>query len=154
MNSFQVLSARRIWLATKKQMLIEQDIALLEHRLKSTQAYSSSELIHRMLDNIDLTLQEQTVTVSTCENDHSTENGIERLQNLKNDIIHQAIVTSRKLAHELNKDIQTEERKFSVKNRYIESTSEWQQMVLNIIELRRNYMIDRANYIMKHTLVP
>ena len=133
-------------------MLIEEDISLLEHRLTSTQTYSSSNLIYRMLNDIDLTLKNQSAIAQVSQNHHSLQNDNERLKLLKNDIIQQAIITSRKLANNLNKDIQTDQRKFSVKNRFIESTWEWQRMVLNAIETRRNHMIKRANFLLKHTL--
>ena len=49
---------------------------------------------------------------------------MERLRTLKKDVIDQAFVTSSKLIDNLNLIIQSEQNKFAVKNRYMESTSE------------------------------
>jgi hypothetical protein len=97
-----------------KQMMVEEDIALLEHRLTSTQ----SQIVE--------------TSATTC----SLSNEIKRLQVLKKDIIHQAIITSRGIAENLNTMIQIEKNKFSSKNRFIESTWEWQKMVFDAIEIR------------------
>jgi vacuolar-type H+-ATPase subunit H len=133
-------------------MLINQDIALLEHRLTSTQSGSSSNLLDHMINDIDTNLNHLTAVVQTSTNDLSLENEINRLKHLKKDIIHQAIITNRKMAENLNTIIETEQKKFSLKNRFIESTSEWQQMVLNNIEKRQQHMISRTNFIIQHKL--
>jgi hypothetical protein len=153
MHQFQIISARRIWEMTKKQMLIEEDIALLEHRLTTTQSYSPSTLLDHMLNDIVDTILETLNTVDqTDANNDSSKNEIEQLVLLKNIIIQRAINTSRKMADNLNNNIQIERNKFSLNNRYIESTSEWQQMVLNTIETHRAHMIKRTHYIIQHKL--
>lgn len=52
----------------------------------------------------------------------------------------------------LNGTIQAEQNKFFVKNRYMESTSAWQETVLNAIDTRRNHMIKRANYMIRYKI--
>jgi hypothetical protein len=87
-----------------KQMLIEEDIALLEHRLTSTQSQSqsASNLVGRMIDDIDITLKNSNETVEISPTIGFFSNEIKRLQVLKRDIIHLAIITSRGMAENFN----------------------------------------------------
>ena len=135
-------------------MMIKQDIALLEHRLTSneTQRSSSSDLIHRMIDDIDAILGNSSITVKGPSIASSPPNEINRLQVLKRDIIHQAINSSHGMTEMFNAIIQKEQNRFLLKNRFMESTSEWQQAVSNAIENRRLHMIDRSNFIIAHRL--
>ena len=136
------------------KLIIEEDIVLLEHRLTSTTAQhqSASNLIHRMIDDMDMMLKSLNDTVAINPTACVLSADMERLRTLKKDIIDQAIVTSSKMIDNLNLIIQSEENKFSVKNRYMESTSEWQKSVFNAIENRRLHMIQRANFVIKHKL--
>jgi len=133
-------------------MLINQDIALLEHRLTSIQLGSSSNLLDHMINDIHTNLNNMKAVVPTSTNDLSLKNEINRLKLLKKDIIHQAIITNRKMAENLNTIIEAEQKKFSVNNRFIQSTSEWQQIVLNTITKRRQHMISRTDFIIQHKL--
>lgn len=105
-----------------------------------------------MINDIDTNINNMKAVVQTSTNDLSLENEINRLEILKKDIIDQAIITNRKMTENLNTIIETEQKKFSLKNRYIGSASEWQQMVLNTIKKRRQYMISRTNFIIQHKL--
>ena len=137
-----------------EKLIIEEDIVLLEHRLTSTtvQYQSASNLIHRMIDDMDMMLKSlnDTVAITPAACVFSTD--MERLRTLKKDVIDQAFVTSSKLIDNLNLIIQSEQNKFAVKNRYMESTSEWQKSVFNAIENSRLHMIQRANFNIKHKL--
>lgn len=136
-----------------KQMIIEEDIVLLQQRLSLSQSQSqASNLVHQMIDDIDLDVQNFTTTVESTADNSFSSNEIQRLQTLKHDIIHRATLTSRRKAEKLNTIIQVEHNRFSVRNRYMESTSEWQKMVFDTIEARRLHMIERANFITKHKL--
>ena len=48
--------------------------------------------------------------------------------------------------------IETERNKFLVKNRFMEKTSRWQKIVLEVIEIRRLYMVKRAKHIKDYKL--
>jgi hypothetical protein len=136
-----------------KQMIIEEDIVLLQQRLSSSQSSpQASNLVHQIIDDIDQDVQNFTATVESTADNCSSSNEIDRLQTLKHDLIYQAIRTSRRKAEKLNSIIQVEQNRFSVKNRYMESTSEWQQMVLDAIQTRRQHMIERTNFIIQHKL--
>ena len=137
-----------------EKLIIEEDIALLEQRLTSTtvQYQSASNLIHRMIDDMDMMLKGFNDTVATTSTACVLSTDMERLRTLKKDIIDQAILTSSNVRDNLNRIIQIEENKFSVQNRYMESTSEWQKSVFNAIENRRLHMIQRANFMIKHKL--
>ena len=122
-------------------MIIEEDIAWLKHRLALTSSSlssslcSSNPLIYCVIDDIDTNLNQlkETTQVSTIESIPTKE--IERLELLKKDIIRQVISTSKRLIQDLCDSIQVERNKFSVENRYMESTSDWQSKVLNAIEI-------------------
>ena len=105
-----------------------------------------------MIDDMDMMLKSLNDTVDITSTACVVSTDMERLRTLKKDIIDQAIVTSSKIIDNLNLIIQSEENKFAVKNRYMESTSEWQKSVFNAIENRRLHMIQRANFIIKHKL--
>ncbi|CAF4001072.1 unnamed protein product [Adineta steineri] len=144
-NKSQIISARRIWEATQKQMIIEEDIALLEYRLTSTQLQSASNLIDNMINDINSRLKGSYQTAEQS-------NDIKKFQDLKHDIIHQAILTSRRMADDFNTIIEKEKKKFTLQNRFIQSTAQWQKLVFDTIDIRREYMIKRANFIIKHKL--
>lgn len=136
-------------------MLIEENIAWLKHRCTTTVSSSSStqslpHLLYRMIDDIDVifTKYNQTDQISTGESDLANE--IERSQLLKEDIIRQAVSTSTGMIQNLNDTIQTERDKFFVENRYMKSTSAWQETVLKAIDTRRNHMIERAYYMIRY----
>ena len=137
-----------------EKLIIEEDIALLEHRLTSitAQYQSASNLIHRMIDDMDMMLKGFNETLAITSTACVLSTDMERLRALKKDIIDQAILTSSKMIDNLNLIIQSEENKFSVQNRYMESTSEWQKSVFNAIENRRLHMIQRANFMIKYKL--
>jgi hypothetical protein len=69
LHLFQIISRKRIWQTTMKRMMIEEEIALLEHRLTSTQSQSTSNLLGHMLDDIDRRL---TSLIETMETSAST----------------------------------------------------------------------------------
>ena len=137
-----------------EKLIIEGDIALLEHRLTSTkvQYQSTPNLIHRMIDDLDMMLQSLNDTVAISSAACALSTDTERLRTLKKDIIDQAIAPCSKMRDNLNLIIQIEENKFSVQNRYMESTSESQESVFNATENRRLHMIQRANLMIKHKL--
>ena len=105
-----------------------------------------------MIDDMDMMLKSlndiAAITPTACV----LSDDMDRLRTLKKDIIHQAILTSSKMIDNLNLIIQSEEKKFTVKNRYMNSTSEWQKSVFNAIENRRLHMIQRAKFIIKQKL--
>ena len=135
-----------------KQMMNEEDMALLEHRLTSTQPRASSNLVGRMIDDIDTILTKSNQTVQTSANNCFVSNEINRLQALKKDIIHQAIITNRGMVENLKTIITAEQNKFSLKNRFMESTSTWQKIVLDTIEMRRLHQVERARFIIQYKL--
>ena len=133
-------------------MMIQDDIALLEHRLTSTQPQLSSNLVGRMIDDINNILTNSNEMIETLANDCSISNQIKKLQVLKKDIIDRALITCHRMVKDLNTIITTEQSKFSLKNRFMESTSKWQKVVFDTIEMRRLHQIERANFILNHKL--
>ena len=133
-----------------KQMVIAEDIAQLEHRLVSTQSQATSSFVGRMLDNIDTILRNSNEIVEMSANIRYLTNEITRQQTLKKDIITQAIHTSRGMIDNLNTALQEELKKYSLKNRFLEKTAEWQKVVLDALHTRPLHMIERANFIIKH----
>ncbi|CAF1495660.1 unnamed protein product [Adineta steineri] len=144
-NKSQINSARRIWEATQKQMMIQEDITRLEYRLTSTQLQSASNLIENMINDIDARLKQSHQTTEQI-------NEIKKLQDLKYDIIQQAVLTGRRMADDLTTIIEKEKKKFTLQNRFIQSTAPWQRLVLDAIDIRRQHMIKRASFINNHKL--
>ena len=72
-----------------QQMMIEEDIALLERRLTSTtQSQLTSNLIGRMIDDINIILNNNSTKINEISPMNcSLPNEIKRLQTLKRDII-------------------------------------------------------------------
>ena len=105
-----------------EKLIIEEDIALLQHRLTSTTAQHQSrpKLIHPMTDDMDMMLKGLNDTVEITPTACLLSNDMERLRTLKKDIIDQAIATCSKMRDNLNLIIEIEENKFSVQNRYME----------------------------------
>lgn len=147
-----MISASRIWQATMKQLVNEEDMALLQHRLTSTQSQASTHFLTRMIDDIDLAITKSNRAVQISTEHYSTSDEINRLQALKKDIIHQAMLTSRGMVDDLNVIIETEQNRFLRKNRFMESTSKWQKTVLDTIQRRRLHQIERAYFICKYKL--
>ncbi|CAF1691221.1 unnamed protein product, partial [Adineta ricciae] len=139
--------ARRIWAATKEQLIAEEEIALLQYRSQSTSLPTKpiSNLVHEMINNIDINLNHLHETLEMSSSKDSLSNEIEKLKSSKNNIIHHAILTLQTKIEDTNTIIQIERNKFFKRNRFTESTSQWQQMVLNAIENRRLHMIKRAH---------
>ena len=134
-------------------MLIEEDIALLERRLTATQSQWTFNLVHQMIDHIDHSLRQLNSTDEISQDGYlNSPNEVKRLQALKSDIVQQAILTIRGMKENLNATIQIEQNKFSLKNRYMESTTGWQTRVFDAIEMRRLHMIDRANFVIRYKL--
>src|SRR4051812_9791096 len=108
-----------------KQMKIEEDIALLQHRHSTpTQLQSASNLVHQMVHDIDENLKYLNETMEISPTTQcSLSDEINKLQTLKNDIIHQAIITCRRMRENSNTIIEMEQNKFSLKNRFMEKTS-------------------------------
>lgn len=136
-------------------MSIQENIAWLKYRLttgRSSSIQSGSNILYRVIDDIDTILAKSNETHQTSTPESNWTNEIPRLQQLKKDIIEQAISTSTGMIENLNGIIQSERNKFFVKNRYMESTTAWQQTVLNSMDTRRNHMIERANYINRYKM--
>ena len=71
------------------QMLNEEDIALLEHRLTATiQSQLATNLIGHMIDDINVILTNSNKTDEISLTNCFLPNEINRLQTLKRDIIH------------------------------------------------------------------
>ncbi|CAF1514725.1 unnamed protein product [Adineta ricciae] len=145
-NNRHITWARHIWKATKDQLIIEEDIALLQHRLISTTLKSTSDLLHKIINNINTNIQKFNDTLTKSTATYTSSNCIETLITLKKDIIQEAIFIHQKEHEQIQTIIHTEQNKFFVQNRYMESTSEYQKRVNEAIEKRRQHMLVRANY--------
>ena len=135
-----------------EKLIIDEDMALLEHHLISIQYQSTSSLIYRMIDDIDMMLKALNNTAEITPTACYSSNDKERLQTLKKDAIDQAILTSSNMRANRNIIIETKQNKFSLENRCMESTSDWQRLVSNAIENRRLHMTRRTDFMIKQKL--
>ncbi|CAF1691854.1 unnamed protein product [Adineta ricciae] len=60
-NSRHITWARHIWKATKDQLIIDEDITLLQHRLLSTALIPTSDLLHKIINNINTKIQNSRI---------------------------------------------------------------------------------------------
>ncbi|CAF1402344.1 unnamed protein product [Adineta ricciae] len=56
-NRRYITWARHIRKATKDKLIIEEDMAFLQHRLLSTTLKSASSLLHKIINNINTNIQ-------------------------------------------------------------------------------------------------
>ncbi|CAF1032628.1 unnamed protein product [Didymodactylos carnosus] len=143
----EIRSATHIWQATAKQKLMDEQVALLEHRLISKQSSPAHTLVDHMIDNIDTMLQQANDDMK--QNTLSTHNPFATLVQYKYDIINQAVITSGKMADNFVTIVLDQKKKLSSNHT---SQSDWHASVIKAIENRRLHMIHRAAYIVKHKL--
>lgn len=95
-----------------------------------------------MIDDIDknITNLKQSLVVSANE--------IEKLEDLKRDIIRQAITTSRKIVAYWDTRINKQQNKFKMANQLPDRA----KIVFDTIEIRRLHMRERAQFIIEHKL--
>ncbi|CAF1646077.1 unnamed protein product [Adineta ricciae] len=145
-NNRHITWARHIWKATKDQLIIEEDIALLQHRLISTTLIPTSDLLHKIINNINTNIQKLNDSLTESTTTYTSSNTIETLITLKKDIIQEAIFIHQKEHEQIQTIVHTEQNEFLAQNRYMESTFEYQNRVNEAIEQRRQHMIERAHY--------
>lgn len=126
-------------MATAKQNMPEEEVALLERRLTARQLRPLSTVFDLMIDEIN-----------ALEPTTSTE--WEKMKQLKNDIIRRCIETGRGVEEKFSHMVLLEKEKYFVKRDVDQSTSEWQSAVIDSIEIRRLYMIERASRITQFKL--
>lgn len=141
-----MISARHIWEVTKKQMKHEEDIILFRQRFTSTKSYKNSTLIDHMLNDVENDLTETVKRLAITTDCTQVNKEIERLTNIKVNILHQAIRTSERLKQNLDKVIEIEKQKFFLNNRFIQSTANWQKNVFDAIHNRHIHMIESATF--------
>lgn len=133
-------------------MMIEEEIAMLRNRLTSTQSIGSCNLLNCMIDDIDTNIKNLSEPVENSTTRTSSSDTTARMQLLKNDIVNQAIETCYRIVRDEEQVRNQEKQKFSLRNRFMESTQEWQQLVYDAIQSRELHMINRAHFIMSHKL--
>ncbi|CAF1614944.1 unnamed protein product [Adineta ricciae] len=151
-NRRHITWTRHIWKATKDQLIIEEDIALLQNRLLSTTLIPTSDLLHKIINNINTNIQKLNNPSPDSTTTYTSSNSIKTLITLKKDIIQEAIFIHQKEHEQIQTIIQKEQNKFFVQNRYMETTSEYQKRVNAAIENGRQHMIEYANYIQQFRL--
>ena len=84
-NLLQITSTRRIWKATEEKLLAEEEIALLQHQLISTQSQSQLPLtiIREIIRNIDGNMKNLIETSKVSETIDPLSYTIEKLRTSK-----------------------------------------------------------------------
>ena len=134
--------------------MIDEQIAILEHRLRTKQQLSSTAtLLDQMIINIDAILdkQEQSIQATGSNNYSSTEPA--KMNQLKYDIINQSIIAARQMqANFVNTILHEQHKSFHYKKNN-EFTSTKQLAIKNAIENRRLHMTERGQYITRYKLI-
>jgi len=124
----------------------------MKHRLTSVSLSTSTDLSDRILDDID-----RKITTSLDISDQNTSGvhlsiEVEKLNQLKQDIIHQGIQTSQAMVETYTKTIYDEQENFFHKQNADQHTSKIENGIVNAIETRRLHMIERGKYITEQKL--
>jgi hypothetical protein len=122
-------------------------VAILERRLTARQLRPSSTIFDLMIHNID-----EIIIQTNDANEQFTANELQRMKQLKDDVIHQSILTGLTMVENYRRTVMIETKKYFVKSDVDASTKEWQLTVINAIESRRLHMIERAVYITQYKL--
>ncbi|CAF0849137.1 unnamed protein product [Adineta ricciae] len=152
LNLLLITWARHVWKATKDQLIIEEDIALLQHRLLSTTLNSTSNLVRKIINNIVTDIQKLNDPLTESTTTNTSSKTAETLSAWRKDIIQEAIFIHQKGLEQIKTTIQTEHEKFYIQNRYKETTCQYQKRVYEAIENRSQHMIKRANCMKQYHL--
>ena len=133
--------------------MLDEQIAILKHRLTSKQMLPlANTLFDHMLNDIDQQLANQIHHIDPNAPNDSLSFEFTRMEQLKRDIIHQSIATARKMVEEHTKTAQTATDKFFIKKRKHEPPSEKHLSMKTAIQVRRLYMIQRAQTTVEYKL--
>ena len=134
--------------------MIDEEIALLEHRLQTKQQLSSAPtLLDRMLNNIDATLNEQEQSLGANASNNCSSAALDKMDQLKHDIIQQSISAARQMKATFVTTVLQEGQNNCPYETDTEFTSKKQVAIKNAIEIRRLHMIERAEYITQYKLI-
>ncbi|CAF1532884.1 unnamed protein product [Adineta steineri] len=152
-NSSQIISARLIWRATAKRVLMNEQIAILEHHLISKQPLSASTLIDHTINRIEPSL---TKSINVMVQDDTSANILssqsQKVNQLKHDIINQSIITAHQMPENSTHIILDKTHRLLTNKHDDQHSYEIQITVINAIENRRLHMIKRGNYMLEEKL--
>jgi hypothetical protein len=122
-------------------------VAILERRLTARHLRPLSSIFDLMIHNID-----EILIQPNDANEQFTANELQRMKQLKDEVIHQSILSGLGMIESFRRIVVIEKEKYFVKSDVDASTSEWQLAVINAIESRRIHMIERAVFITQYKL--
>jgi hypothetical protein len=133
--------------------MVDEQVAILERRLPSKQLLPPSTLLDHMINNIDTIASKPNDVVQQSTSTTSLSHQLEKMKQLKHDIIYQSITTGRKIIESFGKVVLDEKQKYSFNENGDVSPQENQTAVINAIEIRRLHMIKRVKYMTEQKLV-
>ena len=125
---------------------MEEDIAILEHRLTSKQLPPATTLLDQLINNIDAMIAESNDDFESTTSINSSSLQLKKMDQLKQDIIHHSIITGHQMIENFKKIILDEKQKCLFHKSQDESPSDMQRAIVNAIETRQLHMIKRAKY--------
>jgi hypothetical protein len=105
-----------------------------------------------MITNIDTTLEKQNHNIEANESNNFSSFEFAKMDQLKHNIIHQSIITTREITENFVKTVLHEEPKCFSNKKNNQFKPEKQIAINNAIEIRRLRMIQRAKYITQYKL--
>jgi hypothetical protein len=75
--------------------MIDEQVAILKHRLTSKQVPPASTLLDHMIDDIDIIIRNQQHAIEQNASNNRSSYQFHKMNQFKNDIIQQSIITSR-----------------------------------------------------------
>jgi hypothetical protein len=132
--------------------MIDEQVAILEHRLMSKQVPPASSLLDHKIDDIDIIIRNQQDAIEQDASNNRSSYQFDKMNQFKNDIIQQTIIISCQMGENFVKIVRDEQQIHSFNRNDDESQSDKQVSAINAIETRRLHMIKWAKYITQQKL--
>ncbi|CAF0889508.1 unnamed protein product [Rotaria sordida] len=130
--------------------MMNEQMAMLEHRLTSKQLPSASTLLDHKLDNIDTVFLKSKALMEQNKTTNFSSHQFNKMNQLKHDIIHQSVITDHQMVQKFIEIVCDEKQKYSFNQKGDESPSQIQVIVTQAVENRRLHMIQHASYITQY----
>jgi len=125
----------------------------MKPRVKSISLSYTINLFDCMSDEVDEKLTKSVGIIDQNASNTYLSIEFEKINQLKEDIVHQSVDTRRAMVELFTKIVHDEQNKFFFKKNANEHRSNMEVTILNAIEIRRSHMIERGKYVTKQNLI-
>jgi len=121
----------------------------MKPRVRSISLSSTINLFDCMSDDVDEKLTKSVGIIDQNASNTYLSIEFEKINQLKEDIVHQSVDTPRAMVELFTKIVHDEQNKFFFKKNADEDRSNMEVAMLNAIEIHRSHMIERGKYVTK-----